>query len=56
MMATAGRHTPEGLAEDNPYSVDAAERRLLHEALQHTKGNKQAAARAMGISVGHSIG
>jgi DNA-binding NtrC family response regulator len=36
--------------EESPYSLAASERRLLHEALRHTNGNKLAAAKALGIS------
>jgi DNA-binding NtrC family response regulator len=36
--------------EESPFSLAAAERRLLHEALRHTHGNKLAAAKALGIS------
>jgi DNA-binding NtrC family response regulator len=36
--------------EDGPFNLATAERRLLHEALRHTKGNKLAAAKALGIS------
>ncbi|HEY1378714.1 MAG TPA: helix-turn-helix domain-containing protein, partial [Gemmataceae bacterium] len=39
-----------GSEVDNPYSLEAAERRLLHAVLQHTHGNKLAAARALGVS------
>jgi DNA-binding NtrC family response regulator len=41
---------PADEGDDSPYSLAAAERRLLHEALRHTKGNKLAAAKALGIS------
>ncbi len=37
-------------SDDNPFSLTAAERRLLHRALQHTNGNKLAAAKALGVS------
>ena len=41
---------PAAAGEDSPYSLEAAERRLLHEVLKHTQGNKLAAARALGVS------
>ncbi len=44
------RAAPASDAADNPFSLEAAERRLLAEVLQHTKGNKLAAARALGVS------
>jgi DNA-binding NtrC family response regulator len=37
-------------ADDNPFSLEAAERRLLTDALRHTHGNKLAAARVLGVS------
>jgi two-component system response regulator AtoC len=45
--AGAARGAP---ADDNPFSLEAAERRLLREAMRHTEGNKLAAARLLGIS------
>ena len=51
-VAAAGPSMPRTspAADNNPYSLEAAERRLLHEVLIHTQGNKQAAARALGVS------
>jgi DNA-binding NtrC family response regulator len=37
-------------SDDNPFSLAAAERRLMREALQHTHGNKLAAAKVLGVS------
>jgi DNA-binding NtrC family response regulator len=42
--------SPAAPADDNPLNLAAAERRLLHEALRQTQGNKLAAARALGVS------
>ena len=36
--------------ETVPYNLKAMERRLLHEVLRHTRGNKTAAAQALGVS------
>jgi two-component system response regulator AtoC len=47
-VTAAGRAAPA--AADNPFNLEATERRLLHEVLRHTKGNKLAAARALGVS------
>jgi DNA-binding NtrC family response regulator len=41
---------PAAPADDNPFSLEAAERRLLGEAMRHTQGNKLAAARLLGVS------
>jgi DNA-binding NtrC family response regulator len=41
---------PVGHDEEGPFNLTAMERRLLHSALQHTKGNKLAASRALGVS------
>lgn len=35
---------------DNPFNLDAVEKKLVREALQHTHGNKLAAARVLGVS------
>jgi DNA-binding NtrC family response regulator len=48
-VAAAGRASPAAGA-DSPFNLEATERRLLHEVLKHTKGNKLAAARALGVS------
>ncbi len=45
---TAAAAAPAG--DDGPFSLAAAERRLLGEALRHTHGNKLAAAKALGVS------
>ncbi len=39
-----------GLGDEGPYNLNAAERRLMHEALRHTGGNKLAAAKELGVS------
>jgi DNA-binding NtrC family response regulator len=49
VVAVAGV-APSAPADDNPFSLEAAERRLLREAMRHTEGNKLAAARLLGVS------
>ena len=38
--------TSDTESDESPYSLEAAERRLLHEALASTHGNKLVAAKA----------
>jgi DNA-binding NtrC family response regulator len=45
-LTAAGRD----VGDDNPLNLAAAERRLVNEALRHTRGNKLGAAKALGIS------
>jgi two-component system response regulator AtoC len=47
---TATVDPPPAGADDNPFSLAASERRLVHEALKHTHGNKLAAAKVLGVS------
>jgi DNA-binding NtrC family response regulator len=35
---------------ESPFNLDAVEKKLVRDALQHTDGNKLAAARTLGIS------
>jgi DNA-binding NtrC family response regulator len=46
----ATREASATASDDNPFSLEAAERRLLRDALRHTQGNKLAAAKALGVS------